>query len=346
MPACKSACTTSVTNPEQGDTRMTDIQTTATDSTSVSTAKGFHERLTASEWEALLERQRELEAGAMALGRKRFEDRVREANLKGRATTAGAAVALVKRAVDPMEQALTVWLEESLKARGRRHQAIPVIRKATEEEALRLTKEHPGWTSERVQEEARRRVLELLSAVTVRVILDMLHVRPTLRHVADRIVKTFLDELKFRRFEALAPKLFQYRLRSFTTANPTHMARSLSASMGGAVCTECQDAGWTPRESEEGDRHCPHLDCSDLSVAQEVATRTGIKLVDLFIASTGLVMEERKRIVKGAKAGKIRISPRRGSRRSPRRMRTTSSTPRYSLETRRMGTRDARGSEP
>lgn len=162
-----------------------------------------------AQWETLLERQRELEDNALALGGQRFRRRVAEAAASGKGSTVGAAKKLLQMAIDPLETAINELA--SAKRRGPKHAAI-------------------RW--------AKLVGADAAAYMTVKVVIDGVQtLRPNhsgrlqLRQAALDISQLILDELRYRRFQEEAPGLFHYRMSKFTTRSYAHMARSLNAAM-------------------------------------------------------------------------------------------------------------------
>lgn len=158
--------------------------------------------LTQSKWEALLDRQRELEDSAMAEGAARFKRRLEEACAGGSASMVGAARKLLQEGLVKLEDALTELTEK--KRTGPRHVA-------------------ERWIVEVGPNVA--------AYMTLKVVLDVITQRVNIRKAAFRISELLFDELRYRRFWKEAPQLFEYKLKSFHTSNYSHMARSLNASM-------------------------------------------------------------------------------------------------------------------
>jgi DNA-directed RNA polymerase len=105
--------------------------------------------------------------------------------------------------------------------------------------------------------------------------------RLQLRQAALDISQLMLDELRYRRFQREAPGLFHYRMSKFTTSSYAHMARSLNAAIKYA-----------------------EVDISDLDMPVAARFQVGVKLIDLFVETTGLVEIVYKRM--GTKGGKGR----------------------------------------
>lgn len=214
-------------------------------------------------WQRLLERQRDLEDLARTLGEDRFNSRLNKANEKGRASTVGGAKTLLQKAIDPIEQAITHFVEEQQGKRGVKHCAIKWV----------------GLVG-----------YDVAAYITAKVVLD-LGGRPfSVRSSALVISETILDELRYRRFRDLAPALFNYRMARFTTSSYAHMARSLNAALNVAVCDTCREAG---------KKECPHLDCSDLTMSPTHRVLVGTKLIDILIQATGLVEIQHSTEVRG-----------------------------------------------
>lgn len=223
-------------------------------------------------WRTLLATQREIEEEGMARGSERFRRRVAQAEAAGKASTVGAAKRLLTHAIEPTEKAIQFFLDEQKSKRGVKHCAVKWI-------------EEVG--------------ADVSAYMAVRVILDRIGQRPALREVGNAITDMMLDELRYRRFETLAPGLFNYRMSRFTTSSYVHMARTLNATMRNARCVACSKAG---KQFPNGP--CPHLSTVDLKLAPTQHLLVGAKLVDLVMQATGLIsFEHEKRVVSRGKKG-------------------------------------------
>ena len=202
-----------------------------------------------------LERQRELEDNALALGAERFRRRLQQAEQSGKASTAGAARKLLSQALDPMTKAVEDMVGK--KGKGKRHIAV-------------------HW--------CKALGADVAAYMTIRVVLDGIAKRGPIRSAAMDIADLFLDELRYRRFKEEAPQLFEYRMSKFNTSSYAHMARSLDATL----------------------KHA-EVDVSDLVMGQQEKLVVGIKMIDLFMGSTGLVTTETVSTAMGKKGAKTEV---------------------------------------
>ena len=207
----------------------------------LSTHSGEHATLTptpVSEFDRALVRQRELEETCMAEGARRFRERVAKATEKGVATREGAARSLMRHAIEPVEKGIQAMLDEAEGKRGVKHCAVKWCKLAGADVAAYLT---------------------------VKCILDGIGKRQSFGRVALTIAQHVIDDLRWRRFQAEQPQLFEYRVKNFQTSSYVHMARSLSATMG-------------------------HLgiDVSDLDTPVTQRMLIGTKLIEIAMVTTSL----------------------------------------------------------
>lgn len=207
---------------------------------------------------ALLDRQRSLEDNAMALGKERFRRRIEEAEKAGKASTVGAARKLLQTAIVPLAAAIKLMVDETEGRRGRKHFAVKWCREKCEACAAE-------------ERQSKKTVVcshaigsDVAAYMTVKVCLDSITKQASLYNAANDVADLILDELRYRRFQQEAPGLFDYKVRGFTTSNYAHMARSMDASMRFAK-----------------------IDTSDLTMTPEVRQHVGTKLIDLFVQSSG-----------------------------------------------------------
>jgi Autographiviridae RNA polymerase len=154
------------------------------------------------EWDALLERQRELEDNALALGGERFRRRVEQANAAGKGSTEGAAKKLLSDAIQPLEDAITEMIDR--KGAGRRHMAVKWCALAG---------------------------ADVAAFITAKCVLDGMLIKESFAKRASSVSQLILDELRYRRFREQAPALFEYKMNKFQTSSYAHMARSLNATI-------------------------------------------------------------------------------------------------------------------
>jgi DNA-directed RNA polymerase len=223
-------------------------------------------------FDALLQRQAELENHCLKEGAERFKRRVVKAEQKGQATTEGAARKLLLMAMEKTEELIRQMIAETKTPgrRGRKHVAVK-------------------WC-EMVGP-------DVAAYMTCKTILDDIGqpklLFPKLCHSITRLIT---DELRFRRFQQLSPGLFKYRLNAFATTSYAHMARSLSSEMTRAICTECYKKGLAKKQGQVA---CEHLDMSDLTMGPGVSLQVGGKLLDCFTQATGMCEVETIAVRKG-----------------------------------------------
>ena len=199
------------------------------------------------ERDSLLKRQEQLEDDGLAAGAARFRNKLQQAAQSGRGAQAGGAKRLLQESIDPVADALAQIVEESRSRAGRKHQVEQYIK------ALGP---------------------DTVAYITVKTVLDLIAVDPTVRVSALHITSLMIDEMRYRRFREQAPGLFDYRMGSFNTGHYAHKKRSLDAAMKYA-----------------------EIGTDDLDAAPGVRLAVGIKLIDVMIETTGLV-ELKKRWVK------------------------------------------------
>lgn len=200
-------------------------------------------------FESYSNRQRELEEHALALGGQRFRERLQSAIDQGSESQVGAAKKLLGRGIEPVQAALEAMIAE--KKRGGQHAALKWVKLLGADVAAFLA---------------------------VRVVLDNIHGRISVRKAAFEVTELMQDELRFRRFRTEAPKLFEYVMSSFTTSNYAHMARSLHARI-----------------------HHASIDTSDLEMDPAERFTVGVKLLDVVRECTGWIAVESKSIRENGK---------------------------------------------
>jgi DNA-directed RNA polymerase len=178
-------------------------------------------------------------------------------------------------AVEPVEKAITAWVEEQKSKRGVKHCALKWVDLLGHDVAAYF---------------AVQCIIDNIGFGSVR--------SHALHEIANAIAAKIIDELRYRRFAELAPALFKYRMARFTTSSYAHMARSLDAALRIAVCDACRTKGKT---------ECKHLDDGDLFISRSHRVLLGTKLIDLTIQATGLVeLRNSQRIVGHGKSRKVR----------------------------------------
>ncbi len=150
----------------------------------------------------------------LGMGAERFRRSVSRAMERGEATTAGAGVKLLQRAIEPVEKGIKALLEEQGK-RGPKHLAVRW-----------LAKMDPATAA----------------YITARAVIDGIHAVTPLRVVASEIASTLLDELRYRRLEVARPALFRYKMERLPGSNYKHNKAVLD-----------QTLRWAQLHSRDGD---------------------------------------------------------------------------------------------
>jgi DNA-directed RNA polymerase len=95
----------------------------------------------------------------------------------------------------------------------------------------------------------------------------------TVEQAARNVSRYLTDEMRFRRFERVAPGLFNYTMDAFETDHYDHRKRKLNAQMAMAAVGD---------EGEYG------VDTTDLELVGKWPIHFGVKCIDLLLASTSL----------------------------------------------------------
>lgn len=198
--------------------------------------------------EVLSKRQQEMEDHALALGGERFRKRLEKAITQGTEAQVGAAKKLLTEGLVKVEAAMEELL---VRKTGRPHQATRWVKQLGSPAAAYLS---------------------------LKVILDNIHSRVSMRRATQDLSDLITDELRFRRFKEKEPQQFDYAMTGFATSNYAHRARSLDARI---------------RYNE--------VDVSDLQMTPGERYTVGGKLLDIVIEVTGLVEVERKSVRDGGK---------------------------------------------
>lgn len=229
--------------------------------------------LTAHQWEVLQERQRILEEEATSKGGERFRKRVDQAIKQGDGSTVGAAATLLRKAFEPVEGGLQAIVDLSESTRGPKHVAYKWIKMVGIEET---------------------------AYIVTRTVLDHIHQDITLHHLARKIFIRLRDEMQYRRFQVLSPRLFEYKMNAFDTSNYAHMSRSLSVAVGRGICQECMK-GVNFKDKGPDSERCPHFDMSDLDLPDSGVLALGSKMIDVVATTTGLVTFRKDTVIKRGK---------------------------------------------
>ncbi len=202
----------------------------------------------------LFARQKELEDLSVERGADRFKRRLEEAKTKGRGATHGAGIRLLKEGIEPLELAIRYMIANP--GSGRPFTAVRWCKAV-------------GPT--------------VASYLTVKVVLDYIYERVSLRKMAMAIGGVIIDEVRWARFRENASALWDWKIERFHgTDHYGHKRRSLMASMKYAS-----------------------IDTTDLEMTPTERFQVGAKLLDLLMSSTELVKLSHS--VKGSsKPSKIR----------------------------------------
>jgi len=188
--------------------------------------------------ESLFARQKEMENHAMALGGQRFRAKLEKAVQNGDEAGVGAAKKLLSEGLLKVE----TGMKELMEAAGNRSQP-------------------KKW--------ARLLGADVAAYLALKVVLDNIHGRISLRKATTDVTELIIDELRARRFAEKQPKLFEYVMTSFTTSNYAHRARSIDARI-----------------------HREEIDVSDLVMTQTERFNVGLKFLEVVMVTTGLVKAE------------------------------------------------------
>ncbi len=209
-------------------------------------------RSTLESLESLSQRQQEMEDHALALGGQRFRKKLEEAIQSGTEAQVGAAKKLLAGGLNLVEKAMADLIAPKKGVGG--------SRRASAEKWVRALGP------------------EVAAYLALKVILDNIHGRVSVRRAAFDVTELVIDELRFRRFKKEAPRLFEYAMTSFTTSSYAHKARSLDARI-----------------------HKEEVDISDLQMGQNERFTVGVKLLDIVIQTTQLVTVEKQSFREGGK---------------------------------------------
>lgn len=134
---------------------------------------------------------------------------------------------------------------------------------------------------------------DVAAFITTRVIIDGMMTTTPLVQVAMQIATLLLDELRFRRFESERKALFDYKVAKLPGTNYRHNKKVLEQSIKWAV--------ENPRADDEP------FEMADLAMTDSTKANVGHKLIDIFIAETGMVeLVSRKTQRKGRKRDRLR----------------------------------------
>jgi DNA-directed RNA polymerase len=161
----------------------------------------------------------------------------------------GAARRVLIKAIDPMQEALDWFVEETSTRRGPK----PV--------ALKWVKEVGS---------------DVCAYMTGKVVLG--HRTPvSVKRAALEITGLILDQVRYARLKAAAPEYFEYKMRKFQTSHYSYRKNSLA-----------QAVRWlNEKAAEEG--NAPVVELDDLRLTESQRISVGSKLIDLFHAATGLI---------------------------------------------------------
>jgi DNA-directed RNA polymerase len=183
--------------------------------------------------------QQEFEDNSLALGGKRFREALARNREKGTESTKGAAKKAMRECLRRVEAGITAMCER--KGKGRRHLAVKVCKRV-------------GY--------------DVSAYMILKCVIDSLSARNNAKRVGLDVTGLMIDELRYRRFKAEAPKLFRYRMGKFNTSNYAHMKRSLDATLS-----------WAKVDTTD----------IDSMLTQTQRALVGLKLLDILITTTNLV---------------------------------------------------------
>lgn len=215
--------------------------------------------------DSAMQRQKQMEEDAVALGVKRFRAMVEASRRTGSESGAGGAKKLL---VQGMEN-LVVALEEFINPQE-------MVTRADG----RLAPNGAFTNPHAAQKWVKMVGSDVTAYMTVKVVLDSISKKVDFRKAVVEIADLMRDELRYRRFQEVAPGLFDYKVKNFTTSNYAHMARSMNAAMDHLTGPHGEDM---------------RVDCSDLEMDQREKTLLGTKLLDFALATTGYFTIEHQR---------------------------------------------------
>src|ERR1051325_5674922 len=140
--------------------------------------------------------EREMEDEMKAHGVQRFKDSLHANKSKGRETNTAAGLAALRQSIEPVSKTIEAWIEEASRKRGNKHIALRILKEVGPEEAALLISKS---------------------------ILDTLSSKTSAMRMAKQIAGMLLDELRYRKFKAACPGLFEWKLRNFDTTSYQHM---------------------------------------------------------------------------------------------------------------------------
>jgi DNA-directed RNA polymerase len=205
--------------------------------------------LSEEQYQDLLDHEQALEENSMAMGAKRFRDRVLKAVEKGDGATVGAAKRILQRALDPTQQAMEWFVEESSTRRGPKPIALKWVQEVGADVAAYMTGKVALGT--------RTPVLA--------------------KHAALEVAALILDEVRYARFRAAAPQLFEYKMHKFQTGHMPYKRAVLNQAIRYA------------NEKSEAQGEGLVVELEDLNLSEGQRMILGLKLLDLFREATGLV---------------------------------------------------------
>jgi DNA-directed RNA polymerase len=215
--------------------------------------------------------QEALETHALSAGRLRFLKRLQHAQQTQSLSTIGGGKSLLQAAIDPTTNYMIEQL--GVKKRGVKHLSAHIIPVVTPDVA---------------------------AYITARTVLNGLLTKQTLNSVGLDVADLLLDELRFRRFKAEAPGVFDTLLKKLShTPSYRHKRKVLTSQMAKATV-----------KTEEGTTQTG-IDAGDLELSQHQRLALGIWCINAFLEATRLLdVEERRTVVKGqVKRDKFLVCP-------------------------------------
>lgn len=156
--------------------------------------------MTEAQWDQLRLKQRDRESLALAEGERLFRLQVAKDIERGEFSRSMVAKQLLKKGMEPLENAIRLWLPAAKKVRAIKHVAIKWLEQITPPVAAYMT---------------------------LKAVLDGITKRRDYVSVCEAVSDLIADELRYKLLQEKAPKLFEYKIKHFRTSSYAHMARSL-----------------------------------------------------------------------------------------------------------------------
>jgi DNA-directed RNA polymerase len=192
---------------------------------------------------------------ALAEGERLFRLQVAKDIERGEFSRSAVAKQLLQRGIEPLENAIALWLPAAKKVRAAKHTAIKWL------DAIGAP---------------------VAAYMTLKAVFDGITKRRDYISVCEGVSDLIADELRYRVLQEKAPRLFEYKLKHFRTSSYAHMARSLDHAVRTA-------------RDEEGEL----IDAAGFTMTHAERATVGAKLIELLVASTGLIKVETKHTTNG-----------------------------------------------